>query len=193
MATSNPLSLTHPHLLRAVPLPLTPTFLAVFPAWSTWRSRLACGASLTSDAIRGEHGRDFMGTKIVVEWARGPRDRFEPKEKDVRKRGGGDDFHRRDDDLNRRDDDYPKRGGGDDFHKREYGNGSYDRRSHSRSPVRYREPPRVAVGPRSISPDRRRGEEDFKRQSGRGGGGQGTRDERGSRRSRSISPRGGRY
>ena len=48
---------------------------------------------------------------------------FEPKEKDVRKRGGGDDFHRRDDDLNRRDDDYPKRGGGDDFHKREYGNG----------------------------------------------------------------------
>ncbi|KAL5475402.1 hypothetical protein EMCRGX_G025211 [Ephydatia muelleri] len=120
------------------------------------------------DAIRGEHGRDFMGTKIVVEWARGPRDRFEPKEKDVRKRGGGDDFHRRDDDLNRRDDDYPKRGGGDDFHKREYGNGSYDRRSHSRSPVRYREPPRVAVGPRSISPDRRRGEEDFKRQSGRG-------------------------
>ena len=37
--------------------------------------------SMCQDAIRGEHGRDFMGTKIVVEWARGPRDR-------VRKSGG---------------------------------------------------------------------------------------------------------
>ena len=25
------------------------------------------------DAIRGEHGRDFMGANIVVEWARGPK------------------------------------------------------------------------------------------------------------------------
>ena len=47
---------------------------------------------------------------------------FEPKEKDVRKRGGGDDLHRRDDDFHRRDDDFPKKGG-DDFHKRDYGNG----------------------------------------------------------------------
>lgn len=131
-----------------------------------------------------------MGTKIVVEWARGPRDRFEPKEKDVRKR---EDFHRRDEDYHRRDDDYTRR---DDYHKREYAGGSFDRRSHSRSPVRYREqPPRAPVGaPRSISPEHRR-EDDFKRQSGGrlGGGGRGNREERGNRRSRSTSPRGGRY
>ena len=129
---------------------------------------------------------------------------FETKEKDVRKR---EDFHRRDDDYQRRDEDYQRRG--EDYHKREFGNGkllelplssssitagslpgSFDRRSRSRSPPRYREAPRPVV-PRSISPEHRR-EDDFKRQSARGGGGgrgRVSREERGGRHSRSLSPR----
>ena len=30
------------------------------------------------DALKAEHGRDFMGARIVVEWARGPKDPAAP-------------------------------------------------------------------------------------------------------------------
>ena len=33
------------------------------------------------DALRGEHGRDFNGARIVVEWARGPKDAPGPRVK----------------------------------------------------------------------------------------------------------------
>ena len=36
-------------------------------------------ALLLQDALRGEHGRDFNGARIVVEWARGPKDPAAPR------------------------------------------------------------------------------------------------------------------
>ncbi|XP_065887689.1 probable splicing factor, arginine/serine-rich 6 [Dysidea avara] len=70
------------------------------------------------DAIRQENGREFMGTRIVVEWSRGYKDKNGG-------RGGYDRYDRRDRDRDRYD-----RGGRDDRYSR--------RKSYSRSPPRHK-------------------------------------------------------
>lgn len=98
------------------------------------------------DAIKGEHGRDFMGARIVVEWARGPKydykkDRYRDDDKPEPRRDYGDD------DRDRR---REYRGGGDrDFTAKERRRSA----SRSRSPEeRYRRRSRS----RDRSPDHRR-------------------------------------
>lgn len=39
----------------------------------------SCSTASVQDALRGEHGRDFNGARIVVEWARGPKDTSAPR------------------------------------------------------------------------------------------------------------------
>ena len=43
----------------------------------------SCSDVSLQDALRGEHGRDFNGARIVVEWARGPKDTSAPRVRSV--------------------------------------------------------------------------------------------------------------
>ncbi|XP_064394758.1 probable splicing factor, arginine/serine-rich 5 [Halichondria panicea] len=100
------------------------------------------------DAIDGEHGRDMMGSRIVVEWARGPKYKYRR-----------DDNHHGDshyDDDRRRSPprrDYRRRSRSNERDSGKRPTGSYDRQygSHDR-----RSPP-LSHDRRSRSPDDRRG------------------------------------
>lgn len=84
------------------------------PATTTLALRRRLHMIAAMDALRGEHGRDFNGARIVVEWARGPKD-IAPR--DRYKEGGGS-RHREDEYRDRYRDD--------------------DRRDHRREERRYR-------------------------------------------------------